>query len=79
MTGREILDSIKGEDPFLRKEAFEEFSWYDEFLIFLAIGVCRVPQEDVEDVRKALVGMGYQTHTKVRPGVQGVYVIGGEA
>ena len=79
MTGREILDSITGEDIFLRPEAFEEFPWYGQFRIFLSIGVCCVPREEVDDIRRALLGMGYETHTKVKPGEAGVYVVGGAA
>ena len=77
MTGREILDSITGEDIFLRPDAFEEFPWYGQFRVFLSIGVCKVPEDEVEDIRKALAGMGHKTHTAIRDGEPGVYVIGG--
>ena len=77
MTGREILDSIKGEDMFLRPDAFEEFPWYGQFRVFLSIGVCKVPEHEVADIQKALLGMGYKTHTATKHGEPGVYVIGG--
>ena len=76
MTGREILDSIKGEDIFLRPDAFEKFSWYGQLRVFLSIGVCKVPEREVEEIRKALLGLGYQTRTHVKPDEPGVYVLG---
>ena len=77
MTGREILESINGEDIFLRPDAFEEFPWYGQFRVFLSVGICKVPENEVEEIQKALVGMGYKTHTATREGEPGVYVIGG--
>lgn len=76
MTGREILDSIKGEDIFLRPDAFDGFSWYGQLRVFLSIGICKVTEREVEEIRKALLGLGYQTRTRVKPDEPGVYVIG---
>lgn len=49
------------EDIFLRVEAFENEKWYDELLIYTHIGVCKPEKEDVEEVRKALKMLGYET------------------
>lgn len=48
-------------DPFLRKEVFEDKPWYEEFLIFHAIGVCQVPDEYVLEVRIALAQFLFAT------------------
>ena len=56
------------EDIFFRADNFREEPWYGEFRIFLAIGVCQVPQEEALPVRKALKVMGYDTHTALREG-----------
>ena len=56
------------QDIFFRADNFREEPWYGEFRIFLAIGVCQVPQEEALPVRKALKVMGYDTHTALREG-----------
>lgn len=50
-------------DPFLRKEAFEDKPWYDEFLMFHAIGVCQTQDEHVAEVREALARFLFATMT----------------
>lgn len=49
----------KMEDIFLRKEYFEDKSWYNQFCLFLNIGVCKVKKEEVEEVMDVLEQMGY--------------------
>ncbi|MBQ7347670.1 MAG: hypothetical protein IJW55_06900 [Clostridia bacterium] len=56
------------EDIFLRVEAFENEKWYDELLIYTHIGVCKPEKEDVEEVRKALKMLGYETEESVYDG-----------
>lgn len=56
------------QDIFFRADNFQEEPWYDQFRIFLAIGVCHVPKEQILLVRKALKVMGYSTHTAIREG-----------
>lgn len=54
------------EDIFLRKEYFENNPWYDEFCVFLNIGVCKPEKEEyIEPMQDALSKMGYKTTTKV--------------
>ena len=56
------------EDIFFRSDNFREEPWYEEFQMFLAIGVCQPPEEYTLQVRKALKVMGYDTHTELRKG-----------
>ena len=42
------------QDIFFRADNFREEPWYGQFRIFLAIGVCQVPQEEALPVRKRL-------------------------
>lgn len=48
-------------DMFLRKENFSDKRWYNEFCIFLNIGVCKPEQEDIPEVQDALLQMGFKT------------------
>lgn len=56
------------EDIFFRPDNFQEEPWYDDFLMFRAIGVCQPSEEYILQVRKALKVMGYDTHTVLREG-----------
>jgi len=50
------------EDIFLRKEFFEDEPWYNEFCIFLSIGVCTAEKpEYVEAIQDAISQMGFAT------------------
>ena len=64
------------QDIFFRADNFQGEPWYDQFQIFLAIGVCQVPQEQALPVRKALKVMGYSTHAAIREGK--TYILPGE-
>ena len=69
------IDEIK-EDPFFRVDNFREEPWYDDFQIFLAIGVCKPAPEHVLAVRKALKIMGCPTHVA---GQRQDHILPGEA
>ena len=64
------------EDIFFRPDNFQEEPWYDQFQLFLAIGVCQPPKEHPWQVRKALKVMGFDTHTEIRKGK--TYIPSGE-
>ena len=64
------------QDIFFRADNFQGEPWYDQFQIFLAIGVCQGPQEQALPVRKALKVMGYSTHAAIREGK--TYILPGE-
>lgn len=66
------------EDIFLRRDAFEDAPWYDDFVLYTCIGVCEPKPEHLEDVRKALKMMGYTTHVMEHSG-GGVFIVPGEA
>lgn len=51
-------------DTFLRSDSFSEETWYNEFCLFLAIGVCQPQINDVDAVQKALYKMGFETQCK---------------
>jgi len=53
-------------DPFLRKEVFEDKPWYNDFWIFHDIGVCKVEDKHVAEIREALARFLFATET--RPG-----------
>jgi len=60
----EELDKPLGdirEDIFFRKDNFKDEDWYDDFLMFLNIGVCQPKTEHILTVQKALKIMGYNT------------------
>lgn len=50
---------MKKEDILLKKENFEDKSWYNQFRIFLAIGVCEVTKDNLDEIKDALNQMGY--------------------
>ena len=50
------------EDPFFRADNFENQPWYDDFQMYLHIGVCQPKPEHALQVQKALKIMGYPTH-----------------
>lgn len=64
------------EDIFFRPDNFQEEPWYDQFQLFLAIGVCQPSKEHTWQVRKALKVMGFDTHTEIRKGK--TYILSGE-
>ena len=69
------IDEIK-EDIFFRPDNFQNEPWYEDFQMYLSIGVCVPPEKYALQVRKALKVMGYATHTTVRDGA--TYVVPGE-
>ncbi len=69
------IDEIR-EDIFFRYDNFRDEPWYEDFQMYLAIGVCTPSEEHALQVRKALKIMGYATHTTVRDGK--TYVVPGE-
>ena len=69
------IDEIR-EDIFFRPDNFRDEPWYEEFQIFLAIGVCQPPEEHALQIRKALKVMGFLTHTASREGK--TYIFPGE-
>ena len=56
------------EDPFFRADNFENKPWYDDFQMYLHIGVCQPKPEHALQVQKALKIMGYPTHTAEHDG-----------
>lgn len=40
-------------DPFFRTDNFQNKPWHGELRIFLAIGVCEVPDKYVGEIRSA--------------------------
>lgn len=69
------IEAIR-EDIFFRPDNFRDEPWYEEFQIFLAIGVCQPPEEHALQIRKALKVMGFLTHTTSREGK--TYILPGE-
>ena len=69
------IDEIR-EDIFFRYDNFQDEPWYEDFQMYLAIGVCVPQAEHALQVRKALKIMGYATHTTKRDGQ--TYVVPGE-
>ena len=49
------------EDIFLRPDVFKDAPWYEDFLLYTHIGTCCPKVEDIEEVRKALKLMSYET------------------
>ena len=56
------------EDPFFRADNFKNEPWYDDFQMYLHIGVCQPKPEHALQVQKALKVMGYPTHTAEHDG-----------
>ena len=53
------------EDIFFRKDNYKNEPWYNEFCIFLNIGVCKPEkQEYIKPMQDALEIMGYTTRVK---------------
>lgn len=52
-------------DIFFRADNFKEEPWYEEFQIFLHIGVCKPVPEHLEAVKAAIYQMGYETVTEL--------------
>ena len=69
------IDEIR-EDIFFRADNFRDEPWYEDFKMYLAIGVCTPQEEHALQVRKALKVMGYAAHTSQRDGK--TYVVPGE-
>lgn len=69
------VDEIKP-DIFFRPDNFRDEPWYDDFQMYMAIGVCQPQEEHALQVRKALKVMGLLTHTANRDGK--TYVLPGE-
>ena len=61
------LEEIR-ENIFFRPDNFQEEPWYDDFQMFLAIGVCQPLEEHALQVRKGLKVMGFDTRATIRGG-----------
>lgn len=61
------LDAIE-EDIFCHPDSFQNEPWYNDFEMYLRIGVCQPQPEHVLEVRKALKIMGYPTHVTAHRG-----------
>lgn len=61
-------------DPFFRADNFRNEPWYEEFQIFLRIGVCTPCPEHLEAVKGALKTMGFTTVERNKNGI--VYLCG---
>jgi hypothetical protein len=49
-------------DIFFRKDNFKDEPWYDEMLVFCAIGICKAEKKEyTEPIREALAKLGYET------------------
>ena len=62
------LEEIK-EDFLVRKEVFADESWYNDFILYLSIGVCQPKEENITDVRKALKIFGHETSIRQSNGI----------
>lgn len=62
------------EDLFLRADGFAAEPWYNEFRIFLSIGICKPLPEHREAVKTALVQMGYSPTEKSHK--DNIYLVG---
>ena len=63
------IEQIK-EDFLVRKEVFANEPWYDDFIMYLSIGVCQPKQENITDVRKALKLFGHETSIRQNNGME---------
>jgi|GEM_PF-2174446 len=63
-------------DPFFRTDIFQNKPWYGELRIFLAIGVCEVPDKYVGEIRSALRKLGHETRITAAKYVGRQMVIG---
>lgn len=48
------------ENSVICKETFKDKPWYEELCKFTCCGVCKVSKNYVEEVRKALLMIGYE-------------------
>ena len=62
------LEEIK-EDFLVRKEVFADEPWYNDFIMYLSIGVCQPKEENITDVRKALKLFGHETSIRQNNGM----------
>ena len=51
-----------------RADNFQNEPWYNDFEMYLRIGVCQPQPEHILEVRKALKIMGYPTHVTEHDG-----------
>ena len=63
------IEQIK-EDYLIRKEVFSNEPWYDEFILYLSIGVCQPKEEHITDVRKVLKLFGHETSIRQSNGME---------
>lgn len=63
-------------DIFLRKDNFADEPWYNEMLIFCAIGVCQPEEAHIAPLRDALAQLGYETHLSHHDNGK-IFVVGG--
>ena len=61
------------EDIFFREDNFRKERWYGDLQVYTTLGVCSPKKEDVENLRKALKVLGYQTKPVSRP--EGIYLV----
>ena len=64
-------------DPFFRADNFQNEPWYNDFRIFMNIGVCKPAQEHLESVKAALLQMGY-TNVVEKTHAGEIYLVGQE-
>ena len=57
------LEEIK-EDLFFRPDNIKDEWWYDDLMMFRALGVCKPEKEAVVNLQKALKVLGYDTESK---------------
>ena len=69
------IDEIR-EDIFFRADNFRDEPWYDDFQMYMAIGVCQPQEEHALQIRKALRVMGLPTHIANRDGK--IFILPGE-
>ncbi len=61
------------EDIFLRQDVFKSEPWYDDFVLYCTIGVCKPLAEHTLPLRKALKMVGFQTKVMEHEGM--LYVV----
>ena len=69
------IEDIK-EDIFFRADNFQDEPWYDDFQLYMVLGVCQTSEENALQIRKALKIMGFSTHTTSRNGK--IYILPGD-
>lgn len=55
-------------DIFFRKDNYKGEPWYNELLIFCAIGVCQPEDEHIKPLQEALSVLGYETRVLSKDG-----------